>query len=374
MMNSYELKEYRRLLTEIKAHVRSSQQQAMQSVNATMIQMYWQIGRLIDNRQKEEGWGAAIIPRLAADLKNDLPDQKGFSERNIKRMLAFYREYPMMPQGVAQIGTEGSTATQTFDIQSSAIMPQAVAQFESMKLPLIFLIPWGHNVVLIEQVKNLDERFWYMRQTVEEGWSRGTLTAKIKNNAYARHGNELNNFSEKLPAQYAEQVQENLKDPYIFDFLTIGYEFSERELEASLTEHIQHFLLELGQGFAFVGRQYTMTLDNQDFIIDMLFYHLKLRCYVVIELKKGKFLPEYAGKMNFYCNLVDAQLKHQSDQPTIGLILCQDKNKIIAEYALKNIEKPIGISEYELSKELPEEFKSTLPSIEEIEAEFSQNE
>lgn len=373
-MNSLELKEYQRLLAEIKAHVRLSQQKAMLSVNATMIQMYWQIGCLIDKRQKEEGWGAAIIPRLAADLKSELPDQKGFSERNIKRMLAFYREYPMMPQSVAQIGAEGGKVTQGVDSQSSTIVPQPVAQFGSMEPSLIFLIPWGHNVALIEQVKNLDERFWYMRQTVEEGWSRGTLTAKIKNNAYARHGNDLNNFSGKLTANYAEQVKENLKDPYIFDFLTIGTEFSERELEGNLTEHIQHFLLELGQGFAFVGRQYTMTLDNQDFIVDMLFYHLKLRCYVVIELKKGKFLPEYAGKMNFYCNLVDAQLKHPSDQPTIGLVLCQDKNKIIAEYALKNIEKPIGISEYELSKELPEEFKSTLPSIEEIEAEFSQDE
>lgn len=343
----------------------------MISVNATMIQMYWQIGCLIDKRQKAEGWGAGVIPRLAVDLKSELPDQKGFSERNIKRMLAFYREYQMMPQGVAQASTTEEKLYQGIDNQAATVMPQPVAQFENMETPLIFLIPWGHNVTLMEQIKNLGERFWYMRQIVEEGWSRETLTVKIKSNAYARNGNELNNFSSKLTAQYAGEVRQNLKDPYIFDFLTIGDKFTERELESNLTEHIQHFLLELGQGFAFVGRQYTMTLDNQDFIVDMLFYHLKLRCYVVIELKKGKFLPEYAGKMNFYCNLVDAQLKCPFDQPTIGLILCQDKNKIIAEYALKSIEKPIGISEYELSKELPEEFKSTLPSIKEIEAELS---
>lgn len=371
-MNASELKEYKKLLTEIKTQVRSTQQKAMISVNATMIQMYWQIGCLIDKRQKEEGWGAAIIPRLAVDLKNDLSDQKGFSERNLKYMIAFYREYPIVQRPVAQIDEPTNKSEIIVDNQLIVKVQQPVAQFDSSAMPLIFMISWSHNILLMEQVKNMKERLWYMRQIVKESWSRETLTAKIKNNAYARHGNELNNFSGKLTTEYAEQVRQNLKDPYIFDFLTIEDKFTERELESSLTEHIQHFLLELGQGFAFVGRQYTMTLDNQDFIIDMLFYHLKLRCYVVIELRKGIFLPEYAGKMNFYCNLVDAQLKHSSDQPTIGLILCQDKNKIIAEYGLKNIEKPIGVSEYELSKVLPDEFKSTLPSIEEIEAELSQ--
>lgn len=373
-MDSFELKEYRQLLREIKAQVRSSQQKAIQSVNATMIQMYWQIGCLIDKRQKEEGWGAAIIPRLAADLKNDLPDQNGFSVRNLKYMISFYREYPLVQPPVAQLIDNAKNDINCIDNQEITKVQPTVAQLNYPDISLIFMVSWSHNVVLLERVKNMDERFWYMRQAIEESWTRNTLLAKIKNNAYARHGNKLNNFPDKLTVQYAEEVRDNLKDPYIFDFLTIGNEFSERELEAGLTEHIQHFLLELGQGFAFVGRQYTMTLDNQDFVVDMLFYHLKLRCYVVIELKKGKFLPEYAGKINFYCNLVDAQLKHSSDQPTIGLILCQDKNRIIAEYALKNIEKPIGISEYELSKELPEKLKSTLPSIEAIEAELSQNE
>lgn len=368
-MNYAQLKQYHDLLASIKEQIVQSQHKAFYSANATMLQMYWCIGRLISERQKQEGWGKSVIPRLSTDLKNDFPEQKGFSERNIGYMIAFYREYPILQQTVAKLTVESDHILN--DTDSFGILQQGVAKSQNVETSLIFAIPWGHNVILMEKVKDMNARFWYMRQIVEFGWSRDLLVLQIKSDAYARNGNRLNNFDDKLNGNYAAQVKRNLKDPYLFDFLTIGPRFNEYELETKLTEHIQKFLLELGRGFAFVGRQYPLSVDNQDFAIDMLFYHLKLRSFVVIDLKIGKFLPEYAGKMNFYCNLVDAQLKHETDNPTIGLILCQNENRIIAEYTLKDMQKPIGIAEYEIPNLIPTELKSSLPSIEEIETELS---
>jgi predicted nuclease of restriction endonuclease-like (RecB) superfamily len=228
----------------------------------------------------------------------------------------------------------------------------------------------GHNILLIQKIKDLNERLWYMRQTIEDGWSRNILDLQIKNNAYKRAAKAVTNFERTLPSPQSDLVQQTLKDPYIFDFLTLDEPFRERELETGLIRHLERFLIELGQGFSFVGRQYHLDIGEKDFYIDLLFYHLKLRCFVVIDLKKGEFKPDYAGKINFYCNVVDDMLKHETDNPTIGLILCQDKNKVLAEYALRGMNKPIGISEYELTRALPEELKSSLPTIEEIEAEL----
>lgn len=222
----------------------------------------------------------------------------------------------------------------------------------------------------MEKVKDLDARLWYMRQIVEHGWSYNHLTDMIKADVYGRHGKSTTNFLAKLPAEQSALATEILKDPYIFDFLTLEEPFHENELEAGLVRHLEKFLLELGAGFAFVGRQYHIDIGEQDFYMDLLFYHLKLRCYVVVELKKGAFKPEYAGKLNFYCSVVDDLLRHEQDQQTIGLILCQSKNRILAEYSLRNIQKPIGVSEYDLTRALPDELKSSLPSIEKIEAEL----
>jgi len=323
--------------------------------------MYWDIGHILHERQKTKGWGAAVIPHLARDIRNELPEVKGFSERNIKRMLAFYREYSV----------------------SGEIVPQPVAQFHlSSKLSskgkqlnfgqFVTQLPWGHNILLMEKVKDLKNRFWYMQQIIEQGWSRDVLLGMINSQTHKRQGKTIHNFNKQLPLPQSDLAEQTLKDPYIFDFLTLEEPFHERELETGLIRNLQRFLLELGQGFAFVGRQYHIKIEREDFYIDLLFYHLKLRCFIVIDLKKGKFKPEYAGKMNFYCNVVDDKLKHGGDNPTIGLILCQDKKTVLAEYTLRGIAKPIGISAYELTRSLPVRFKSSLPSVEVIERALSE--
>ncbi len=360
---------YSELLTEIKERIHKSQNRAALSVNVEMIAMYWDIGRMIHQRQQEKGWGAGVIPRLAVDLKNELPEIKGFSERNIGYMIRFAREYgirPILQQPVAKLGGTDSPVEK---------VPQPAAQLPEKNDPsilqrLVAQIPWGHNILLMEKVKDLEVRRWYMQQTIVQGWSRDTLTAMIKGRAHERQGKAVSNFNVRLPSPQSEMARQLLKDPYLFDFLTLEEPFHERELETGLVRHLEKFLLELGSGFAFVGRQYHLEVSDKDFYLDLLFYHLKLRCFIVVELKKGDFKPEYAGKMNFYCSVVDDLLRHENDQPTIGLILCQTKDRILAEYALRDIHKPIGISDYELTRALPEKLKSSLPTVEEIEAEL----
>lgn len=331
-----ELTFYKSLIDDIKNRIRQGQVKAAFSVNMEMILMYYDIGNIIIQRQLADGWGKAVIPKIANDLKNDLSELKGFSERNLGYMVQLAREYP-----------------------DRLILQQAVAK-----------LPWGHNIVLMQRVKDMNQRLWYTEQTLQNGWGRDTLVQMIKTNTWERQGNAATNFESTLPLPQSELAKETLKNPYSFDFLTLAETFSERELETELVKHLEKFLLELGAGFAFVGRQYQLTVSDRDFYIDLLFYHLKLRCYVVIELKKGEFKPEYAGKMNFYCSAVDDLLRHPDDSPTIGLILCQTKDKIFAEYALKDIKKPIGISEYELTRVLPQNLESSLPSIETIEKEL----
>ena len=348
-----ELTRYSDLLTDIKTRIRQAQTRAVMSASAEMIMMYWDIGRMVEERQHLEGWGAAVIPRLSRDIRNDLPEIKGFSERNLKRMIRFYREYPGLVEKVPQ---------------AAALLTDRSVLEKLQKL--VAKIPWGQNFLLIEKVKDLSTRLWYMQKTIENGWSRDVLQTMIKNKAHERQGKAVTNFEAHLPAPQSDLVQQALKDPYIFDFLTLDEPFRERELETGLVRHLEKFLLELGTGFSFVGRQYHLDVGDDDFYIDLLFYHLKLRCFVVIDLKVGPFKPDYAGKMNFYLNVVDDKLKHETDNPSIGLILCQDKKKILAEYALRGMQKPIGISEYELTRALPDSLKSALPTIEEIEAEL----
>lgn len=331
------------------------------SANAEMILMYWDIGRMIDERQRFEGWGAAIIPRLSRDIRNELPDIKGFSERNIGYMIRFAREYPdlkKLQRSVAKNTTHDKISSESVDPNIS---------FHSMVLS----IPWSHNILLMEKIREIGARKWYIQKTIENGWSRDVLRLMISNNAFKRQGHAVSNFKIALPSPQSDLVQQALKDPYVFDFLTLTEPFQERELETGLMRHLQKFLVELGQGFAFVGRQYHLDIGDEDFYVDLLFYHLRLRCFIVIELKKGDFRPEYAGKMNFYCSAVDDLLMHENDNPTIGLILCQKKNRIVAEYTLRGFHKPIGISEYELTRSLPEGLRSSLPSIDEIETELS---
>jgi len=335
------------LLGEVKLRIQTAQTRAMFSVNAELIRLYWDIGRLIEDRQQREGWGASVIPRLSAELRNELSELKGFSTRNMDRMVAFYRDYPNPDQ----------------------VSPQAVAKLQPEDY-LLWSVPWGHHVHLMTKVKDADIRRWYMEQTLANGWSRNVLTLMIESEAHRRTGKAVSNFELQLPAPQSDLVQQTLKDPYIFDFLTLDEPFHERELETELVRHLEKFLLELGQGFAFVGRQYRVTVAEDDFYIDLLFYHLQLRAFVVIELKTGSFKPEYAGKLNFYCNVVNDQLRHEQDHPTIGLILCQTKDNVLAEYALTGIDKPIGVSSYQLTRALPKSLQSALPTVEQIEAEL----
>ncbi|PIY27276.1 MAG: DUF1016 domain-containing protein [Deltaproteobacteria bacterium CG_4_10_14_3_um_filter_51_14] len=366
------LKGYPEFLDNLKNRIREVQVKSALSVNRDLILLYWEIGDRLMVTQKSQGWGAAVIPQLAKDLRNDLPEVKGFSERNIGYMIRFFREYgepTNLQQAVAKL--PGASAKDGVLLQSS-IKTGTLGNHLNLQQH-VARISWGHNILLMEKVKDLPTRLWYMQQTIEHGWGRDTLAAMIKGRVYDRHGQAVSNFSTRLPAPQSELARQLLKDPYLFDFLTLEEPFHERELETGLVRHLEKFLLELGSGFAFVGRQYHLEVSDKDFYLDLLFYHLKLRCFIVVELKKGDIKPEYAGKMNFYCSVVDDQLRNETDQPTIGLILCQTKDRILAEYALRDIHKPIGISDYELTRALPENLKSSLPTVEEIEAELSQD-
>jgi len=329
---------YKSLFKEIKEKVRTSQLKAAVAVNQEMIKLYWEIGNRVLEKQKNEGWGAKTIEKLAKDLKNSFPDMKGFSKTNLKYMVQFAKEYPNLE-----------------------ISQQAVGQ-----------IPWGHNMALLQKLDNQEERLWYAQKTIEHSWSRNILVTWIENNLFHRQGKAINNFKQTLPSPQSDLAKQTLKDPYCFDFLTLREGYEEKELEDGLLEHIQKFLLELGAGFAFVGRQYHLEVGDSDFYIDLLFYHTKLRCYCVIELKSTGFKPEYAGKMNFYLSAVDDLVRHPEDKPTIGMILCKVDNRFVVEYALRNINKPIGVSGYEVEilESLPEDLKGSLPTIEQIEQEF----
>jgi len=327
---------YGEFLKSLKDRIRQSQIRAALSVNSELIRLYWQIGQEILMRQQQEGWGAKVIERLAQDLKQEFPDMKGFSARNLLYMRAFAEAYP-----------------------DEQIVQQVVA-----------LIPWGHNVRILDAVKTPEERMWYIRQTIEYGWSRNILVHQIDRQLYQRQGSAITNFSRVLPDPQSELAQQVIKNPYSFDFLSLGKEALERELEAALIQHIRAFLLELGVGFAFVGSQYPLVVDGKDYRIDLLFYHFRLHCFVVIDLKVVEFEPEFSGKMNFYVSAVDELLRGAEDNPTIGIILCRTKSKTVAEYALRDIHKPIGISTYHMGTPLPEQFQASLPAIEELEEEI----
>jgi predicted nuclease of restriction endonuclease-like (RecB) superfamily len=328
--------EYASLLGDLKRRIRAAQLGAALSVNRELVLLYWSIGGDILTRQKEQGWGSKVIDRLAEDLRKAFPEMTGFSPRNLKYMRAFAGAWP-----------------------EEQFVQQAAAQ-----------IPWFHNCVLLDHVKNPQEREWYIRQTIEYGWSRNVLVHQIESGLYRRQGKALTNFAKALPAPQSELAQQIIKDPYNFDFLSLGKEAQERELEQGLIEHIRDFLLELGVGFAFVGSQYPLDVGGDEFRIDLLFYHLSLRCYIVLDLKMEDFKPEFAGKMNFYLSAVDDLLRHPSDQPTIGIILCKSKNRIVAEFALRDLSKPIGVSQYSLTASLPKQLQGSLPSAEELETEL----
>lgn len=324
-------------LAELKSRIHTAQQRATLAVNRELVLLYWQIGRDILARQAEQGWGAKVIERLAHDLRTAFPEMKGFSRANLMYMRAFAEAWP-----------------------DGGIVQQAVGQ-----------LPWGHNLVLLTRLKDHGQRLAYAQAAIAHGWSRNVLNIHIETRLLERTGKAVSNFEASLPKPQSDLARESLKDPYRLDFLGLSREAGEREIENALMKHVTEFLLELGAGFAFVGRQVLLDVGGDEFFIDLLFYHLKLRCYVVIELKGGKFKPEHLGQLSFYLTAVDAQVKHPQDGPTIGLLLCKGKNKVVAEYALRNNVQPIGVSEYQLVESLPPELQTSLPSIEQIERELA---
>jgi len=330
-------KEYADFIKELKTKVLESRYKAARSVNKELILLYHHIGTEILSRQEQHGWGTKVIERLSKDLTSSFPEMKGFSPRNLKYMRLFaytYKDLEFVQQVVAQL-------------------------------------PWGHNVYLLNLIKNSKEREFYIYKSIEHGWSRNVMLHQIESNLYKREGKAITNFKDRLPSPQSDLAHYTLKDPYNFDFLSIGSEAHEREIEKSLVYHIEKFLLELGKGFSFVGRQYPLEVGDENFFIDALFYHLKLRCFVVVELKATKFKPEHAGKMNFYLSAVDDLLKHPSDSPSIGLILCETKEQVLAEYTLRDMTKPIGIAEYRIMNTLPQDIQTALPTIEELETELT---
>lgn len=329
-------KGYAAWLTDVKARVHAAQQRAALAVNTAMLQLYWSLGRDILDRQKAHGWGAGIVDQISADLRTSFPEMKGFSRSNLMYMRAFAEAWP-----------------------SPEFVQQPVGQ-----------LPWGHNVVLLTRLKEPDQRLAYACAALTHGWSRNVLDHHIDLRTLERSGNAITNFATRLPKPASDLARESLKDPYRFDFLRLGEEAFEREIENSLIKHVTQFLLELGAGFAFVGRQRLLDVGGDEFFLDLLFYHLKLRRYVVIELKATKFKPEHLGQLGFYCTAIDAQVKAPDDAPTIGLLLCKTKSELVVEYALRSSNSPIGVSEYRLVESLPKDLEANLPSIARIEEEL----
>lgn len=329
--------DYADWLADIKTRVAAARARAALAANGELIRLYWQLGREILARQAQQGWGSKVIERLARDLRAEFPEMKGFSARNLMYMRDFADAWP-----------------------DAEIVQQLAAQ-----------LPWFHNVLLLTKLKDPSLRQRYAEQALAEGWSRATLEVKLRNQWLERQGQAVTNFAARLPAPHSALAHETLKDPYLFDFLGLGDAAREREVENALVRHITRFLLELGSGFAFVGRQFRLEVGDREFFIDLLFYHTRLKCYVVVELKAGEFKPEHAGQLNFYLTAVDRQIKAPDDQPTIGLLLCKTKDRLVAEYALHGIDKPIGVAEYQLVRALPEPLDTSLPTVDELESELA---
>lgn len=327
--NEITTQQYNEFLQSLKERIQSARVKAALAANRELVLLYWQIGQDILSRQQSEGWGSKVIQRLSNDLNREFPGVKGFSRTNLMYMRAFAEAYP-----------------------DEQIVQAVLGQ-----------IPWYHNITLLDKLSDCDERLWYARKSVENGWSRNVLVYQIESNLFKRYGGAITNFDQTLPKPQSDLAQQIIKDPYNFDFLSLQENVKERELERALVDHIRDFLLELGLGFSFLGSQYPLQIDGREYRLDLLFYHIFLRCFIVIDLKAGEFLPEYSGKMNFYVSAVDDLLKHSSDNPTIGLILCKSKSKTTAEYALRNLNTPIGVSTHQISKIL----KENLPSVEQLE-------
>ncbi len=352
--------EYKEFIIDIKSKIKYSQIKIATTVNSALIMFYWELGEMISIKQKETKWGSKFIEQMAKDLRKELPEMKGFSRTNLFYIKKFYEFYST---NLVQL----SGGLDKKDDKNQIVQLHG-GQIEH----IIFQIPWRHNIEILNKTKTVDEAIYYIKQTILNNWSRDILALNIKTDLFKRDGNSINNFKSTLSEPLSDLAVQTIKDPYIFDFLTFEKPFVEKDIENKLVDNITKFLLELGKGFAYVGKQFHLEIAQQDYYLDLLFYHIELKCYVVIELKNRKFIPEFAGKLNFYISAVDTLLKKDSDNPTIGILLCRDKNNIEAEFSLRDINKPIGVSEFELTEILPDNLKSSLPTIEEFEEELNE--
>ena len=352
--------EYKNFIIDIKSKINSSQIKIASTVNSAFIMFYWELGEMIFLKQQQTKWGSKFIEQMAKDLKKEFPSLKGFSRTNLFYIKKFYEFYS--PNLVQLNGGHNKKDSQNEIVHHDGGLIESV----------IFQIPWRHNVEIFNKVKTIDEAIYYAKQSILNNWARDTLALNLKTELFKRDGKSINNFKTTLPSPQSDLAIQTIKDPYVFDFLTFEKPFVEKDIENRMVDNITKFLLELGKGFAYVGKQYHLEIANQDYYLDLLFYHIELKCYVIIELKNRKFIPEFAGKLNFYISAVDTLLKKDSDNPTIGILLCRDKNNIEAEFALRDINKPIGVSEFELTEILPDNLKSSLPTIQEFEDELQE--
>lgn len=347
-------KSYYIILEELKEKIRLARQKASIAINTQLLSIYWEIGDAISQHQKQEGWGAKVIDRLAADLKIEFPDFKGLSPRNLRYMKSFAEAWPdfsILQPPVAKL--QGTEKHENTFVQ-----------------PPVALIPWAHHIVILSKIKSKETQLFYIKKTIENGWSKSTLALEIESQLHLRQGQAITNFDHTLPQPHADLARETLKNPYVFDFLGIGAPMQERELEKALIQHIKKFMLELGRGFAYVGNQYNLVVENDDYFLDLLFYNYHLHCFIVYELKVGNFEPEFTGKLNFYINTVNDKIKGKEDKPTIGVLLCKTPNDTVVKYSLQGIQTPMGVAEYEFTKALPKELKGEMPTIEELEQEI----
>lgn len=375
-MDSISSSEYASLLKNVKKRILIAQQHAYYSANAELLRMYWDVGEMLFTSKTNDGWGKKTLQRLANDLRNEYTDIKGFSIRNMQCMMQFYNEYNKeltMCKMSASAFAQPSVAqlSQEINVDVQPITQPSVAQLTNSNFSLpITHVSWSNNLVLMQKVKDIKARYWYMIQCISANWTRDYLKEAIELDYYKQHGALANNFQLTLPKPEAEEVRNSLKDPYLFDMVTFTDKYDERDVELGLVKHVEKFLMEIGAGFAFLGRQYHIEVAGDDYYLDMLMYNTFMHRYMVVELKVTEFKPEYVGKLNFYCSAVDDILCREGDNKTIGLLLCKTKDRIKAEYALRDINKPIGISDYKLGQALPKDLRSSLPSLEEIEEEL----
>jgi predicted nuclease of restriction endonuclease-like (RecB) superfamily len=358
-------KNYIYTLNSLKEKIKQSRLRASLTVNTQLLQLYWEIGNTIFHHEKKEGWGAKIVATLAKDLKTEFPDMKGLSPRNLRYMRDFAVAYPgfsILQGALAKLKPRSSAPDENLQAPLAKLPATSI-----MQAPLAQL-SWYHHITLLDKIKDPATRSFYIEKAVKNGWSRDIMVLQIESNLHKRQGKAITNFDNTLPPAQSDLAKETLKNPYLFDFLSIGEEMQEREMEKALVQHIKNFLLELGRGFAYVGNQFNIPVEDDDYFLDLLFYNYHLHCFVVFELKVGKFKPEYAGKLNFYINTVDEQIKGRDDKTTIGVLLCKTPNHTTVKYALKGIKTPMGVADYEFAKALTGKIKTELPSIEELEA------